>query len=213
MARPPWVPAVQSAPKAPPAHWAGVARRWAGDARGTRGDPVREGGVSAFGRRRARAPRGMCRSGRRCRSSCRSTPRSGSALGGSRGSPRSSGPSVPVDRVAADEVRRVDHPVRVGPRLLAVEVEAAEHRRRRGLARRHVVAAVRPAVVGQHQHLARPVELHVLAVVARVRVAQLERALAAQDHRVDGGRRRSRSAPSRSSSGTRSRRCAVSPSK
>ena len=49
-----------------------------------------------------------------------------------------------------------------------------------------MVHAVRPALIRQHQHLPRPVELHVLAVGPRVRVAQLVGAVAAHHHRVDG---------------------------
>ena len=57
-----------------------------------------------------------------------------------------------------------------------------EDRRRRGRARRGVVGAERLALVGEHEDLARPVELHVLP---GVRVAQLVRPLAAEDLGVD----------------------------
>ena len=82
---------------------------------------------------------------------------------------------VAVDGVPADEVVGVDHALGVGAEVLAVEAEAAEHRRGGGRARGRVVDPPRPALVGQHEHLARPVELNVLA---SLREAQLERAAA-----------------------------------
>ncbi len=113
---------------------------------------------------------------------------------------------VPVDRVAADEVVRVDHALGVRARRLAVEPERAEHRRRRRLARGRVVDPLRRAVVGQHEDLARPVELDVLAggrVAQLVAAATREQApedravhardarhavhLAVGDHRAPGG--------------------------
>src|SRR5829696_6158890 len=93
-----------------------------------------------------------------------------------------------MDRVPADEVRRVDHSVRVRSRCLAVEAEAAEDGRRGRLSGRHVVHAVWLPAVREHEHLPGPVELDVLAVGTRVRMAQLERAFAAEDHCVDGRR-------------------------
>ena len=93
---------------------------------------------------------------------------------------------VAVDRVPADEVARVDHAVRVRARALAVDAERAEDRRRRRLARRHVVDPLRPAVVREHEHLARHVGLDVLA---GARVLQPEGA-AALEHLLEDVRAR-----------------------
>ena len=70
---------------------------------------------------------------------------------------------VAVDGVAADEVVRVrPSPWRSCP-ASCCRSELAEDGGRGRRARRGVVDAIRVAALGQHEHLARPVELHVLA--------------------------------------------------
>ena len=93
---------------------------------------------------------------------------------------------VPVDRVAADEVAGVDHPVRVRARVLPVDVELAEHRRRRRLARGGVVDPPHLAAVDQREHLLGEIGLDVVAVLG---VAHLE-APAAREHAAEHARRR-----------------------
>ena len=94
---------------------------------------------------------------------------------------------VAVDRVAADEVARVHHAVRVRARRLAVDLEAAEHGRRRRLARGDVVDPLDlAAAADQRHHLPGQVGLDVVAVLG---VADLELAAPVEDaahDRLDG---------------------------
>ena len=91
---------------------------------------------------------------------------------------------VAVGRVSPSEVDGVVHPRRVEAGLAAVEAEVAADRRRRRRPGRDVDRVLGLAVVGEHHHLPRDVDLHVLA---GARVLEVEAAAAVGELLEDPG--------------------------